>query len=38
MAIQPFEETDIPLEVDGGAFCGSVFSDFSRLGEKSDHG
>ena len=33
MAIQPMEETDIPLEVDGGAFYGSVFSDFSLLGE-----
>ena len=33
MAIQLIEETDIPLEVDGGTFYGSVFSDFSLLGE-----
>ena len=33
MGIQPIDGTDVPAEVDGGAFYGSVFSDFSLLGE-----
>jgi hypothetical protein len=33
MALEPYERHDIPSEVDGGRFYGSVFSDGSLLGE-----
>ena len=33
MGMEPIDGTDVPAEVDGGTFYGSVFSDFSLLGE-----